>query len=167
MSTSPLAFKANREVFSTREEAQSSVDFRLLVPGFVPDGLTLRQVSRIAPPWFVASDGGVGAFVDMIYSGAGRHLAVSQGHTAPLDTRGAPTDSFGPVDINGWKATWVDGFLTVDQPLAETHPKDNPTAKWQKGRVFLGWELDDRLSVRLAGQGLSVDDLIKVAQSLA
>lgn len=166
MTANPLMFRATRRLVNSIDSARSLVDFPLLTPAYVPPDFGLRQIALITPPWLSPGAGQLGGFIDLVYTGKLGHLVISQGYLVPFDTRGAPEDRTGEVYVSGKLATWVDGLLSVEEPIPESDPVSNPTAKWQTGLMILGWQEGELHGCRLIGQGVSLDYLIRTAESL-
>jgi hypothetical protein len=92
-------------------------------------------------------------------------MIASQGYFTPYDLTYVPTAKHGEVSLGDKKAVWIDGYLSVDVPNAEESPDQNPTAKWVSGRLSLGWKEGGLVSIRLISEGLSLHELVKIAES--
>ena len=163
----PMQLKAKQRTLASFDEAQSVATFPVKTPGFLPSDLTLSRIVYVLPPWVPDDYRGTAGFLDFVYSRPGAYLVITQGYTVPYDTRGAPAGKSGEATVGNKPAVWIDGFLTVAEPIAEVGPEGNPTAKWESGRLTLGWHEDGNISYRLTASGLSLDELIQIAESLS
>lgn len=162
----PTQLKAKQRILASFEEARSAATFPVKTPGFLPGDLALNRIVYVLPPWVPDDYRGTAGFLDFIFSRPGARLIITQGYTVPYDTRGAPPGKSGEASVNGKPAVWIDGFLTVDEPTPSAGPEDNPTARWQEGQFTLGWHGDGLVSYRLTASGLSLHDLVQIAESL-
>ena len=159
-------FEAKQRVLASYEEARSVATFSVKTPAFLPSALSLARIVYVLPPWLSDDYKGTAGFIDFVYWSPQTNLVITQGYTSPLDARGAPPGRSGETRVNGGPATWIDGYLAVDEPIQGEGPENNPTAKWQSGRLTLCWRGDGLISYRLTSEGLSLEQLTQVAESL-
>lgn len=133
--------------FSTFDEAQAAASFRLRQPGYLPSGYALREV-MIAPPGqaLLFYDGPSGDIV-LVQTAVGEERVgeIKQGNTitTTVDVRTVQVLTDDPiisVTLNGQPAAWI-----------ENHG--------------LKWEVDG-VSYTLGGSGLSLEETIRIAESL-
>jgi len=134
------------------EEAQELILFHLRAPGYLPEGYTLREI-KLAPIWT-----GAGALLFtsnpnafMFYEGPGPLVVIVQQPVGPQSSSD-PNVAVGQVV----------GFAT-NGTLEEVN-LDGRTAAWMDDRILM-WE-DDGVSYVVGGPDLSLDEAIRIAESL-
>jgi hypothetical protein len=137
---------------SDLEAAQALTIFDIRVPGYLPEGYTLRQV-KVAPLW-----SGLGAQLFpnypsafLFYSGPGADIAIVQ---QPVGSRPGPTS-------NTAVGTSV-SFMTNGE-LEEVR-FDGHVAAWADGRLLM-WE-QAGINYTVAGAELDLETARRIAESL-
>lgn len=129
--------------FDTFNEAQAAVPFDLCKPGYLPAGYMLRETMVTPSEWaFFFYDGPYGDIIlvqALVYTRV-RKLSETE-MVGTLSSIGILTD--GPIEevtLNGRRAAWVEGHSLV-------------------------WEAEG-LSYHLGGPNLTLDEAIRIAESL-
>jgi hypothetical protein len=134
------------------DEAQELTSFHLRAPGYLPEGYTLQEI-KLAPIWtwpgalLFPSD--PNAF--LFYEGPSPDIVIVQQPVGPQPS-GDPNVTVGQVV----------GFLT--NGTLEGVDLDGRTAAWADDRLLM-WE-EGGVSYMVGGLGLSLDEAIRIAESL-
>jgi hypothetical protein len=165
-------------------EAQEKVFFQLREPTYVPEGLSLSRIALFVPPaeraqtteqreslllkLRTADWRSLGmVWVTSVYRGtdpswqpSNGYFVVEQGDPFGLPQAPFPSDAQGTVTLtDGSQASWIRG--------AWNRRPGTPGAQWQdNGEIQLYWELSDGVAVKLLVFYMSLEEAVKIANSL-
>jgi|WetSurSiteA1Bulk_404760.scaffolds.fasta_scaffold08021_3 hypothetical protein len=145
-------------IFSTIEEAQMQVSYRILQPNYLPYGYSLHEIK--APPKYPSAPESVFLF----YSGPEKDIYFS---SMPVGEGPVITNNIISVSLEEQQAT-VSQLITVIQivtngSLEETRVNDH-IAAWIDGDL-LAWYVDGFL-YKVGGLDLTEAEAIKIAESI-
>jgi hypothetical protein len=148
------------------DSARAAVDFTLKEPAWTPGGFWLSALQSFvpdAPGVDVTPQSIVASFTGPVGSDAyywidqfviARPAEFDIASTLPV---ASPDIPHGVIEVGGLKALWSGAIMTLDdagQPMG-----------WDRSVTVVTWS-DGELGYRLEGKGVSLADLLRVAESL-
>lgn len=148
------------------DAARAAVDLTLKEPAWTPNGFSLSALqsfvpevagSDVTPQSIVASFSGPDGsdayyWIDQFAIATPAEFDIAR--TLPV---AAPDLPHGVIEVGGLKALWSGGMMTLDDA--------GQPAGWDRSVTVLTWS-DGDLGYRLEGKGVSLADLVRVAESL-
>lgn len=136
-------------------------------PAHLPGGYRLTAIEEVTPDLVTQSPDARFGCTIFFYQRAGEGgpgLTVTHGYTSPARVAGAPAGSWGEIDLNGRRATWIAGGWEAREPSALA-PADNPAATWRTEGLRLTWQ-EDLVSTTLESSSLALAELADLALHL-
>ena len=149
---------------SSLDEAREQSDFPIFTPGYVPEGYELNQPQ--AYELFCCHDGETNEVATTYFSPEGQYLIMIRQIRSATDSTESllttfPIGDASVVDVNvrGQEGIWVDGSLQG------SHQNEDGTRELTAWNILL-WQEDEFL-FWIYNNGLSMDEAVKLAESLA